>query len=760
MKEEEFQWQFGGWLQSVPPSSAWLVLGLLFLLAVVVAWLSYGRTLQSLSPARRSVLVLLRSVGLFVVFLCLANPSLLVRQFTRDSLAKRYAVVVDRSESMLAPDNRRETRFDRAWARWLKVRPEPADRSRLDFHVFGAGLQPVSGEEAVRQASVDGAKTALHASLAELLAGGERYDEIICLTDGVDTADGQADALIGQALAARVPLSFVPGENRLRPQATLRFLECSAPPRALTNTEISLTALLEVWTEKGGEIPVRLNRGGKLEAQQTITVGPGRAIRPVVFPISTGAPGPLELEIEAGDGKVRALHRTLVSVRDKMPVRILFYQGALDWGYRFFARALKSDPSFDLDVIFSPQTNVIRTASRGGGLVELPADPIRLAAYDLIVLSQVFPGQLSSGQQKAIREYVRQGGAVLFHFSNSRAAQEFQNSVMEEILPVIFAPPTAQARDDLAARTFQERMRQTGNGSSVSQETLFADAESARSLRQDLSAFEFAEQTPLAELFKGEGRQQIVPAYTEAAALYGAKPGAQVLAVADQKGETPRVLLALQNFGQGRSALLATDMLWSWAMAQPSSSRLAATFWQQFATWLAQPGRRGLHFLEAPLEIAKGQTVRFPLSSTADRRLISVRATAPSGQTHNLPLQSAREMDAYVELRPEESGVWTITAIGPDSDLIERTLSVSDRVATAENSGVQADLAGLNRLAEATGGRVFRAGEKLHPDGTGRQEPLLVRESIQPLWNSWGLLLTLLGTFSAELLLRRHWKLL
>jgi hypothetical protein len=760
VEEAEFQWQFGGWLQSLSPAGAWALWGILLVLAIAAAWLSYGRTLQALAPGRRAVLVVLRALGLFTIFFCLANPVLLVREFTRDSLAKRYAVVVDRSESMLAPDNRRETRFDRAWARWLKARPAPDDRARIDFHVFGTRLQPVSGEDAVRKASVDGTQTALHASLAELLAGGEQYDEIICLTDGLDTADGQAEALIGQALAARVPLSFVPGENRLRPQATLRFLECSAPPRALTNTEISMTALLEIWTEKGGEIPVRLNRGGKLASQQTVTVGPGRAIRPVVFPISTGAPGPLELEIEAGDGKVRALHRTLVSVRDKMPVRILFYQGALDWGYRFFARALKSDPSFDLDVIFSPQTNLIRTASRGGGLAELPGDVTRLAPYDLIVLSQVFPGQLSAAQQKAIREYVRQGGAVLFHFSNSRAAQEFQNSVIEEILPVVFAPPTAQAREDLAARTFQERMRQTGNGSSVSQETFFAETESGRPLRRDLLAFEFAEQTPLAELFKGAGGEQIVPAYTEAAALYGAKPAAQVLAVADQKGGTPRVLLALQNFGQGRSALLATDMLWSWAMAQPSSSRLAATFWQQFATWLAQPGRRGLHFLEAPLEVAKGGTVRFPLSSTADRRLISVRATAPSGHIQDLPLRSSRDGQIDVELQPSESGIWTLTAIGPDADMIERTLTVSAHVATAENSGVQADLTGLNRLAETTGGRVLRAGEKLQASGTGKREPLLVRQSVEPLWNSWGLLLTLLGTFSAELLLRRHWKLL
>lgn len=759
MKQEELLWQFGGWLQPLPSAVAWALLVFIFLLAVGLAWLSYGRTLQTLLPRRRAVLVSLRALGLLAVFLCLANPSLLTRQFSRDSVAKRYAVVVDRSESMLMPDNRRETRFDRAWARWLKSRPSGDDRTKLDFHVFGSRLMPVAGEESVRTATVDGERTALHASLAELLARGERYDEIICLTDGVDTAEGKADALVSQALAARVPLSFLPGENRLRPQSTLRILECSAPPRALKNTEFSISALLEIWTEKGGEIPVRLNRGGKLASQQTLTVGPGRSVRPVNFPVQSGSPGPLDLEIDAGSDKTRAVHRTLVSVRDKMPVRVLFYQGALDWGYRFFSRALKSDPSFDLDVIFSPQTGVIRTASNGNGPSELPSDASRLSGYDLIILSQVYPDQLSAAQQKAIREYVRRGGAVLFHLSSSRAAQDFQDSVMEEILPVVFAPPTAGAREDMAARFFQERMKQAG-GANTSQEAIFAEDQSQRPLLQELSAFEFGAKTPLSSLFQGEGGKNIVPAYTEAAALYGAKPAAQVLAVADREGESPRILLALQNFGQGRSAILATDMLWSWALAQPSSSKLAATFWQQFAIWLAQPGRRGLRFVEAPLEAAKGKNVRFALSSTADRRLVKVQATSPSGKSVDLPLQSSREMETFVEFQPDETGIWAVTAMGPEADMIERSVSVSDGIATAERSGVPADLSGLEHLAEATGGRVLRPGDKLDPAGAGSKEPLLVQQSIQPLWNSWWLLLPLLGVFAAELLLRRRWKLL
>ncbi len=145
---------------------------ILFVLAAGLAWLGLWRTLQTLAPRRRAIPALARTTGLLAVFLCLrksqpAHPAIL--SWTPSS--KRYAVVVDRSESMLlCQSNRRETRFDRAWARWLKSRPAGGNRTRLDFHVFGSRLVPVAGEEAVRTTSVDGAQTALHASLAELLS--------------------------------------------------------------------------------------------------------------------------------------------------------------------------------------------------------------------------------------------------------------------------------------------------------------------------------------------------------------------------------------------------------------------------------------------------------------------------------------------------------------------------------------------------------------------------------------------------------------
>src|SRR6185503_15628405 len=70
------------------------------------------------------------------------------------------------------------------------------------------------------------------------------------------------------------------------------------------------------------------------------------------------------------------------------------------------------------------------------------------------------------------------------------------------------------------------------------------------------------------------------------------KPGALVLAnLMPQKGGT-FPLLVTQNYGRGRSAVLATAGTWRWQMLQDISDRTHEMFWQQLLRWLADsPGR-------------------------------------------------------------------------------------------------------------------------------------------------------------------------
>src|SRR5581483_8573062 len=65
------------------------------------------------------------------------------------------------------------------------------------------------------------------------------------------------------------------------------------------------------------------------------------------------------------------------------------------------------------------------------------------------------------------------------------------------------------------------------------------------------------------------------------------KPGAVVLANFIPEGGRKLPLLVMQNYGRGRTAVLATAGTWRWQMLQPVSDRTHEMFWQQLLRWVA-----------------------------------------------------------------------------------------------------------------------------------------------------------------------------
>src|SRR5262249_34954297 len=64
------------------------------------------------------------------------------------------------------------------------------------------------------------------------------------------------------------------------------------------------------------------------------------------------------------------------------------------------------------------------------------------------------------------------------------------------------------------------------------------------------------------------------------------KPGATVLATVTSGPHGKLPLLVTQNYGAGRTALLATSGTWRWQMLLPYGDKTAETFWQQLLRWL------------------------------------------------------------------------------------------------------------------------------------------------------------------------------
>ena len=72
------------------------------------------------------------------------------------------------------------------------------------------------------------------------------------------------------------------------------------------------------------------------------------------------------------------------------------------------------------------------------------------------------------------------------------------------------------------------------------------------------------------------------------------KPGAAVLAEMNAGGRKMPMLIT-ENYGRGRTAVLATSGTWRWQMSQPLGDPTHDMFWRQLLRWLVTdtPGQRG-----------------------------------------------------------------------------------------------------------------------------------------------------------------------
>ena len=343
-----WEWQFGGRLPGGSPLVAWSLLLALAVGGVCLILFLYRHTLRELSPAGRRVLTGLRGLVLLVVLLCLADPVHVIPDARPPAHPRTLAVLVDRSASMDAVDNRAETRLANALRVWKRHAGDlQAPFEAVEFYRFGARLAKTPSLEAAAGPGqpADG-ETHLYAALRQVLDTSPA--EIVCLTDGLDTTGEEAAATIAQAQQKGVPVDFVAGRNRLKPGESLSIREIRTPARVLRNTVFSAGSLLEINAARAAEVPVELWSGPTRLAAATLKVRPGTNVLPWSTPVRAGEPGTIPLEFRLGEGDRQQIAAGTTQIVGQTTVNVLYYQGALQWGYRFLLSALRSDPSFTL----------------------------------------------------------------------------------------------------------------------------------------------------------------------------------------------------------------------------------------------------------------------------------------------------------------------------------------------------------------------------------------------------------------------------
>jgi hypothetical protein len=267
----------------------------------------------------------------------------------------------------------------------------------------------------------------------------------------------------------------------------------------------------------------------------------------------------------------------------------------------------------------------------------------------------------------------------------------------------------------------------------------------------------------------GNQPDEKAPMFREYAAVQRAKPGAIVAAEhpSDTNAWGKRPLLAMQHFGRGRSAVLATDSIWRWQLRLPSSSHAYQKLWQQMLFWVANKDSNApeiqLSNPSAQVGDKVAVTVVVPPSASADNAgQMTLTAYSPDGTSQIIPTTPGTSPGTYTGEVTATSVPWMRLEAGMDG--LNHGLAVlnirSDKT-SLEDEHLAPDLASLHLLAAAAGGQVVDAAslDRL-PSLDMTTENTVTDRKVTDLWNNSLFFSLLLALFCVELILRRWLKLL
>jgi uncharacterized membrane protein len=434
--------------------------------------------------------------------------------------------------------------------------------------------------------------------------------------------------------------------------------------------------------------------------------------------------------------------------------RLLVMEGAPGYEHTFLKRALADDPGLEIDAVvrkgqnddgrdtFYVQAVPSRMAALSSGY---PFKRSELFAYDGVIFGNIEADFFTREQLEMTNDFVAErGGGLLVLGARSFDRQGLMGTALERALPI----DLTDRGSSIALASTQVPVNEPNSPA------LTVDGVMHPATRLAVSA--------------EENRQKwaALPALASVAHLGGARPGAQVLAVALSAGGSPQPLIAAQRYGQGRSVAFAGEASWRWRMMLPSEDPSYETIWRQLARWVTagaqQPVTIGAMSPAVPgITDRISVVVRDEEFKPIANAEVAIEMTAPNGEKRQLPaaLSSPQDGRYAVAARFDQPGVYKIDAIATRDGKPVGNASRPVLVGGVDLEMTQPRLneAVLRRLSAESNGHYVPAEEA----GT---LPSLLRESrveagtpeTRDLWHNGWSLLAIISLLAAEWVARRR----
>jgi uncharacterized membrane protein len=701
----------------------------------------FPKAVPTLQNWRMAVLWLMQTALAVLLLTLLWHPALMVSELKPQQ--NIIAVVVDDSRSMGITESGSTRQAQATKALQGGVLTDLQKRFQTRLYRMDSRLTRINGLDELHAAAP---VTHIGDSLKQL--SDETTDlpigAVVMLSDGSDNSGGIDLDTISALRSRHIPVHTV-GFGREQYQ-DVEINDVSLPPRALADSRLAASVSFHQRGYSGRKAVLAVRDGEKVLTTREITFGPDGNIQTESLLFNAGAAGakPLSFSIDPLPGEENRANNALTRLVDVKSDkrRILYIEGEPRWEYKFIRRAEDDDRIVQISSMVRTSENKIYRqgiADSNELVAGFPTKVEDLFPYEAIVIGSVEANYFTPEQQELIKEFVdrRGGGLLLLGGRSSLADGGWGVSTMADLLPVVL--PTRKG-------TFH-RDQATVELTSAGEDSIICR------LVEDPA--------------KNIDRWKKLPPLMDYEEIGTPKPGAAVL-VNVKAGARTGPLLVTENYGRGRSAIMATSSTWHWRMSLPVEDKSQEAFWQQLLRWLVSdtPGRV-FSSIPSPMLFDDGR----------------VRISADVRDKNYMPLGDAKveahflgpqNTAAMVEMTPdpnspgvfnaewtaEKPGTYTveISAKRADEDVGRDVLMFQRIDGVAENFRTEQNRELLEKLSSQTGGRYWQPQDlpKLANEIPYSAAGITIRQA-KDLWDMPIVFILILLLPSCNWLLRRKW---
>jgi uncharacterized membrane protein len=657
------------------------------------------------------------------------------------------AVLVDDSRSMSLDDasGTREAAAKRVLDSGLLK--DLNDKFQVRLYKFGGEPERIQKTDQLQgQAPASRIGDTLERVLAE--SSSLPLGAIVLLSDGADNSGGIDLPTIAAIRRQRIPVHTI-GFGRERPEKDVEIADAVVAARALPQSKLTASVSLMSHGLSGSKAKLSVRDRGKVLASQEVTLRGDGEIQSetVVFNAGEAGPKSLEIGVEPIGGEANAANNKVarqVNVENRKP-KILYFEGEPRWEYKFIRRALDDYNDIELAaMVRTTQNKLYRQFPPSMGPKDLeegfPSKAEDLFQFQGLIIGSVEANYFTPAQQQLIQEFVdRRGGGLLFLGGRATLSDGgYQNSPLAELVPTRLPDGKGTFHRDFTGQELTP--------------------EGSRNLITRL------DDDPQRNLEKWKKMPQMAN-YQE---VGEPKPGATVLLRSTPQNKKSFPLLVTENFGRGRSVLLATEGTWRWKMWTDHADKTHATFWQQIFRHLVTD-TPGQVTATTPKQVLSDETkvpirveVRDKQYKPVMNAKVQARFMGPDGTSATLELNPVPLEEGIYggEWTAEKPGAYVAEIIaGREQEQIgQDVLSFRREDGVAENFHTSQNRELLEKLAQQTGGRYYTPGDasKLSKEISYSEAGITARET-RDLWDMPVIFLVALMLRASEWLLRRKW---